>query len=147
MTLSQVTATIFAWRICICAKVIIVSCIFGNNLISILAANHKELKNPNQKHALKLVSRSYLDILSLERYLALNFCIQVCLFFFCCFFCCFFTQLPVMSFEHKSMLSYFRSVSTLFSECQREESSWTHERAVCKYVVLWLWSVTQTLCD
>lgn len=48
-----------------------------NNLIVICCKNAKELKNPNQKHALKLVSCSYLDILSLERYLALNFCIQV----------------------------------------------------------------------
>lgn len=48
-----------------------------NNPIVIRCKNAKMLKNPNQKHALKLVSRSYLDILLLERYLALYFCIQV----------------------------------------------------------------------
>lgn len=93
-----------------------------NNLIVIRCKNAKMLKNPNQKHALKLVSRSYLDILLLERYLALNFCIQVyhvsldknrwvrvmMLQYICrqtvlnfILFYFFYTQLPVMSFERK----------------------------------------------
>lgn len=127
-----------------------------NNLIVIRCKNAKILKNPNQKHALKLVSCSYLDILLL-------YCIQVYhvsldknrdgLGWWCysCKYICretvlsdFFYTAACNVLRAQTLVSYCRSGSTLFSECQSEESSWTHERAVCKYVVLWLWSVTQT---
>lgn len=45
------------------------------------------------------------------------------------------TQLPVMSFERKHWFPT-AEVCLHFSVSVREESSWTHERAVCKYVVL-----------
>lgn len=48
-----------------------------------------------------------------------------------------------MSFERKHWFPT-AEVCLHVSVSVREESSWTHERAVCKYVVLWLRSVTQT---